>query len=414
VGCSSNSPGAVDLRLGEPLAADRGEVGRGDQGKDGPSSDQPRDAPVSSIFPVKADRSQIVLVQASTVPFAGGSYRVAFYRNLAYRCGKQGRFTFLVVENVQHTGQKRPLWVLMHGGGVGYYQKGGTYVGGESQNLEEDAAKLLGVIQQHTAAAGTFKKTIAGGRLEAGYRFLAPSMCDHDLYAGLGNHYPHNPNWPAAPDTVDGLLATMAAIEFVARGNGALGGYPTGPVFLHGTSAGSAGAYVVTHAFERSGVKLTGAILDAYLISTRVESLFGTGCTPQEKGAAAQGTTFSFAEVVAKVGPFVADPALFAESTVGTTHHVPLFDIVGQGDPHCCGDAPPVAAAKAAGIDNNCRFVHGLLGAAMAKQPASASFAQLVVAANEHVVTPDEGAHQAALQTWLDAILATNPPSPWP
>ena len=361
---------------------------------------------------MRYETSGIALVSQAPITVSGVTLNTAFYRNTRYRCGKQGHFTFLVVELASVTGQKKPLWVLMHGGGVGYYEKGGKYVGGEAANLEEGATELRGVLEQHVGPTGT-KKTIATGRLKAGYRFLMPSMCDHDLYGGMGNVYPNNPNG-TPPDTVDGLRATMAAIDFTARGSGALKGYPTSQIFLHGTSAGSAGAYIVAHAFERGGVRLNGALLDAYLVSARTEDLFGTGCTPQEKGAVNDGTTFSFKAVIDKIGPFVGDKSLFAERTVGSTGHVPLLDLVGQGDVHCCGQSPVVPAAKAAGATNNCRYVHELLAQAMDKRPASEHLAHLVVDSNAHVLTPSEGTHQTALQAWLDAILATNPPAPWP
>lgn len=68
----------------------------------------------------------------------------------------------------------------------------------------------------------TPRDNVIGHRIADGYRFLMPSMCDHDLYAGMGNEYPNNPNWPDG-DRVEGLLATMAAINFTARGNGLSG-----------------------------------------------------------------------------------------------------------------------------------------------------------------------------------------------
>lgn len=370
--------------------------------------------PMAQLFPVSYDKSQIELVSASTRTEQGVTFKLDFYRDKAYRCGKQGYFTFLVVQQSSIVGKRRPLWVLMHGGGVGYYQPDGLYVGNEGANNEETADRLSNVLVKHALSKAGAKKTIVGGRVQAGWRFLMPSMCDHDLYGGMGNAYPNNPNWSGSPDTVDGLRATMAAIDFTARGNGKLPGYATGRIFLQGTSAGSAGAYNVAHAFERSGVQLNGAILDSYLVSSGLEEIFGHGCTTTEVKAAAQGATFDLQAVEQKVGAFLSEEPLLAENSLGLTHHVPLFDIAGSLDGFCCGKDPALPAAAAAGYDNNCRFVHSPLAQAIAALPATAHHRSLVVEGLGHVITGTEGAHQAALQSWLDGILADNPPPPWP
>jgi len=157
----------------------------------------------------------------------------------------------------------------------------------------------------------------------------------------MGNEYPHNPNWPDG-DFVEGLLATMAAIHFTARGNGlsgadALPGHPTSRVFLHGGSAGSAGAYHVSAAFARSGIRLNGALLDCYVLTSRHELLFAAGCTPLNVDP-----TFDPMQVAEKVGPFASDPALLLENNVGGEMEIPYFDLQGMVDPHCCGDAAAV------------------------------------------------------------------------
>ncbi|MCS6800090.1 MAG: hypothetical protein NZ898_16490, partial [Myxococcota bacterium] len=85
---------------------------------------------------------------------------------------------------------------------------------------------------------------LAPTQFDPSARHMFVSMCDHDLYGGLGQPYPYNPHW-GGTDTVDGALASMAAIHFVARGNGRHPGYPTSLVFLSGSSAGGVGAYHV-------------------------------------------------------------------------------------------------------------------------------------------------------------------------
>ena len=70
-----------------------------------------------------ADTSQIELV--STVTQDG--YRIQFFRNLAYGCSISGDQTFIIATPVgQSATSTRPLWVKMHGGGVGYFDPSGT------------------------------------------------------------------------------------------------------------------------------------------------------------------------------------------------------------------------------------------------------------------------------------------------
>ena len=83
-----------------------------------------------------------------------------------------------------------------------------------------------------------------------------PSLCDHDAYAGMGTPYPNNPNYGSQGDTMDGLLATMAAVDFTANGSTTLPGYPTEHIFVQGGSAGSLGAYHVVRAVRDQGVLL--------------------------------------------------------------------------------------------------------------------------------------------------------------
>ena len=82
----------------------------------------------------------------------------------------------------------------------------------------------------------------------AGFRTLAVSYCNRDLYSGTGEVDPNNPNTNAdgSARTTNGLLATKAAIAFTEAT------YPTGKYFVAGGSAGSAGSYNV--GFADAGV----------------------------------------------------------------------------------------------------------------------------------------------------------------
>ena len=358
---------------------------------------EPGDPQYPQYFPVAYDKSQIELVQEGTFDIIGVGFTGRFYRNLAYHCGKSGHFTFLVIEQQASAGQQRGLWVFMHGGGVGYYDANGKYHGGEGANVEEEGGKLLSELSEHVMDEddGDFKQTLILNRAQDGYRFLATSMCDHDLYSGMGNPYPNNPNWPGTPDTVDGLLATMAAIDFTVNGNGQLPGYPTGLVFVHGTSAGSAGAYSVSHAFARNGVKLNGALLDAYLVSERTSAVMGKGCTPSEDSDA----NFDGQGVIDKIGPFVSEAGLFLETTLLGPFAIPYMDMISTGDEYCCGDHPAMPEAQAAGYDNNCRYVHGLVKDAVdALGPGSLHKVLIAEATGQHALSKVQGPHQEILE----------------
>ncbi len=364
-------------------------------------------------FPVQYDTSQIELVEEGTFKIVGVDFSGRFYRNKAYHCGKSGHFTFLVIEQQVSAGQKRGLWVFMHGGGVGYYDASGKYHGGEGANNEEPGGKLLAELSEHVMDEddGDFKQTLILKRAQDGYRFLATSMCDHDLHSGMGTPYPNNPNWPGTPDTVDGLLATMAAIDFTAHGNGKLPGYPTGMVFVHGTSAGSAGAYSVSHAFARNGIKLNGALLDAYVISERTAAVMGKGCTPSEDSD----SNFEAQGVIDKVGAFVTDSPLFLENNLSSEFSIPYMDMISTGDEYCCGDHPVMPEVAAAGYDNNCRYVHGLVKEAVdGLGPGSLHKVLIAEAMGQHALSKVQGPHQEILEEWYQGIVATNPPPPWP
>ena len=43
---------------------------------------------------------------------------------------------------------------------------------------------------------------------------LVPSLCDHDNYSGRGAPYPNNPNPNGGVRQVNGLQATMAAVDY--------------------------------------------------------------------------------------------------------------------------------------------------------------------------------------------------------
>ncbi|CAN5761192.1 hypothetical protein BH24ACT3_BH24ACT3_14800 [soil metagenome] len=366
------------------------------------------------IFPGDYDTSAVRVGEERTVSVAGvdGPFRATCYTNDAYRCGRTGHYSYLVVERTDLAGRVAPLWVNMPGGGVGYYGEDGVYHGGEFQNDEDSADDHLRDLARRTQTPqGAPADTVVSRRLAEGWRVMFTSLCDHDLYSGVGNVYPNNPNWGDDPDTFDGLLATMAAVDATVNGTDVVDGHPSSHVFVHGQSAGSVGAYSVSYAFSQAGINLTGAVLDSYLISDRLNDLFDAGVTPQQRQDPDGDYQTGAAE---KIGPFVSDPTLFAEQTVaGGFDDVHLFDLQGTADPFCAGQLPPIAPAVAAGFDNNCRYVHGLLADAVSAQGGSPHRVVHPEGVG-HVPTSRPGPVHDLIDDWIVDVLAVNPADPWP
>ncbi len=199
--------------------------------------------------------AQIVKIAETTQ----GGYHAEFYENSAYTCGESGYHTFVIAwPDGVATNAPRPLWVRLHGGGAGAFNEAGQYV----------PSSLVGFLDQETfAELGAFG--LEGGVMArvrahpAGFRAVIPSLCDHDLYGGVGLADPNNPFSPdenGKTRATDGLLAAEAAVEFVRAQ------VATTETFVHGTSAGSAGAFHVAYGLEEHGLPATGIIMDSGLI----------------------------------------------------------------------------------------------------------------------------------------------------
>ena len=370
-----------------------------------------QDAVVPEIpFPLGLhDASQIVLTGSGTLEAGGEEWRWDVYENPAYRCGRSGFFTFLVLEREADVSQERPLWLFLRGGGVGYYFPDGAYLGSEDANDMMNAGVLLGSLTaQAVDPAGNYMNTVAGQRMEEGWRLAAVSMCDHDLHSGLGTPYPHNPHHGGEGDTVDGLMANLAAVDLILRGNDGLSPYPSSLLFLHGESAGSAGTWSLAYGLHRQGVAVAGAILDSYTVTERQLSLYGKGCTPLEM---IEG--FTIDGLNEKIGLMFTEPAVFVENVVASGFPVPLFDLVSEMDYHCCGFVGPLPEAIAAGYDGNCAWARGVLHDAMDARPSGEHHAHLVIEdSTVHVLSLKEGPVQEALEAWVQQILNASPPRP--
>lgn len=294
--------------------------------------------------------AQIELVTSAT----RDGWRGDFYRNRAYTCGKpnadgsEAYQTFLVgYPEKLAAATQRPLWVRMHGGGTGAFQPDHGYQPAifETSLDEEHATEL--------AQLGLEPGLVARMRNDpAGFRFVFPSMCDHDLYSGVGlpeADDPYSPDALGEPRAADGLLAAKAAIRFTRDH------YATAHIVLHGSSAGSIGAFSVAYTLGRAGTRLSGIVMDSFVLDERLAEIEVTGCTAY---------TGLGPSIQRKIGP-MADPQNTPAALVSAGKvFVPMLHIWDRGDPTCCGETtmPGTTLGK-------CDYLHDPLRQAIAAAP---------------------------------------------
>ncbi|MFT6400278.1 MAG: hypothetical protein ACJAYU_005049, partial [Bradymonadia bacterium] len=382
-----------------------------DAGPDAPGGDVGSDAATPGLpsLPV-VDRTtdEIAIVERRTESLGGATYEIDFYRNNAYDCGLSGNYTFMVVNPGNGTADDAaPLWVYLHGGGVGFFDEDGDYVAVNNQtadtwNHEESFDSLVETLTVRTIDDGQVEDNTLTRRIREGYRVAVVSMCDHDQYAGLGTPYPNNPNLDAQ---VNGLQATMAAVDYVAHS------YPTTHVFAHGTSAGSVGVYALALSYSAEDQALTGVVADSVLSprGSRIQEVYaGEPGFPQQAG-------FDPAAVNEKIG-FYRDPESGAdpETRIQAGFDLtPLLFVGGLADPQCGWGLPLLAEAEADGFESNCAWVAAGLTEVIEAAPASPHRVALFVGEG-HVPTINPGASHDVVDAFLDDILATDPPYPFP
>jgi hypothetical protein len=341
-----------------------------------------------------------------------GGWKYDSYRNTAYPCSVSGYQTFVIGTKVgSSTTAAAPLWAFMHGGGAGYFDENGNPIPSANQKREESAGSLV----VHLTNNGLMGKVRADA---AGFRTLAVSYCSHDVYAGANSPDPHNPNTTpdGKPRTTNGVLATKAAIAYAASH------YPTTKVFLHGTSAGSAGTFGVAWSMQQQGVPPAGMVADASIIN--VEALhagFAAGiCTDDNDPA-------RLSAIAARVHPDLANVDNEPDKLVSSGRlTVPLLHIWNHGDQNTCGSAPVACPLRdgstvTLGITD---CIHEPMRRAIAAQgPGSRSLNFPVCVDTDgtpdcstHVVTTRPNAHNTdpstpsdyltAMMTWVHARLA--------
>jgi hypothetical protein len=269
----------------------------------------------------KTDR--IEFVGTTTVD----GYKFDQYRNLAYPCSISGYQTFVIGTKVGSSDTAtRPLWVRMRGGGVGFFDSNGNPQPSAGNKSEESAATSIGFVRD----TGLMALVRAD---PAAFRLVSVSMCNHDIYSGGDQPDPNNPN--TLPDgsgrTVNGLFATKAAIQF-ARAK-----YPTGKFFLHGTSAGSAGALSVSWGLEKQGIPPAGSVADSGVVNVEGE------VAQREQGVCTDGgrPPEAIAAIRARVQYQLADIKNEPDKLVSRGElTVPLLHTWSSADPNVCGSTP--------------------------------------------------------------------------
>jgi hypothetical protein len=266
---------------------------------------------------------KIEFVSTSTL----NGWRYDYFRNIAYPCSISGYQTFVIGTKLgSSSAAGRPLWVYMHGGGVGFFHANGQPGGGTSYKIEEPAARLINPVNDRGLTTNVRADAAA-------FRLLSVSMCDHDIYGGGDQPDPNNPN--TLPDggarTVNGLFATKAAIQY-ARAN-----YPTTKTFLHGTSAGGYGSFSVAWALEKQGVPAAGFVADAGVLNQPWEQAQVDQNLCPEAGRDQE----ALDAVNARIHPAITDPNnqphfLIKRGDLKT----PVMLVWSRRDSHTCGDTP--------------------------------------------------------------------------
>ncbi|HEY3721861.1 MAG TPA: hypothetical protein VGN59_00735 [Acidimicrobiia bacterium] len=356
----------------------------------------------------QGDTSSIQLVSSKTLD----GWKYDYYRNMAYPCSVSGYQTFVIGTKIGSSQTAaRPLWAFMHGGGAGYFDENGNPIPNANQKVEEGPAGLNTSLDNSGLLARVRDDA-------AGFRTLAVSYCSHEVYGGLNTPDPHNPNTTpdGKPRPTDGLIATKAAIQYAQ----AL--YPTTKTFLHGGSAGSAGAYYVAWAMQLQGIPPAGVVADASVVNVEaMQAGFAAGiCTDKNDPAREAG-------VAARVHPDIANVNNEVDKLVASGRlTVPLLNIWNHGDQNTCG-SPPVACPLHDGTTATLGMtdcVHEPLRRAIAAQgPTSRSMnlplcvdADPVQDCSTHVVTNKGGLtntdpssspdYLTTIMTWVHARLA--------
>jgi hypothetical protein len=375
------------------------------------------------------------------------------FTNPAYQCQGDGDFWFLLVERVADApprtsdgsvvgaGTRQPLLVGFAGLNLGVFLPGGSSLPPPGAYADEPVGAVVAGADQATldAQSEAIRRALQPGTLEAGlladgWRGLSPGTCDTDAYAGLGTPYPNHPD---ASQTVDGALASSAAIEHVVTSNtGVPAGAapdaplrPTSDIVLLGTSAGAIGAHAVAQTLRTTatpgapdGIAVSGVILDSGIISDHQLEIWTA-----DDGARLPPTipTPAFlAQVLDKVRHPTLDHAGHVDEMAADGSDVPVLAVYDLRDAACGGGpgTPPLTAPEdPSAFDGElCRYAFSALAAAAAHGGADPR-----TTVHEYDETGggfaahgllDQRGHPAvaAARAWVEELVASETTTPWP
>ena len=160
---------------------------------------------------LKAPGSTSSISLVSTTTTSGWTFD--YYVNRAYPCSISGYQTFTIATKVGSSGAaSAPLWVFLHGGGVGVFDATGTPQPDTQWMTQEGDGFQRGELL-NPALLGRLRSDAAG------FRLLAVSYCNRDVYVGGLGIDPDNPNKNAdgSAKTTNGLYSTKAAVQYAMR-----------------------------------------------------------------------------------------------------------------------------------------------------------------------------------------------------
>ena len=321
-----------------------------------------------------------------------------------------------VMEPANNSGAEAPLWAYLHGGGYGWFDEDQVYQAVKTQtqdtfNHEETFDDLIdNHLLHNTMSNDEVMDSTLTRRLQEGYRVLLVSMCDHDNYAGRGAPYLNNPNPNGGERQVNGLQATMAAMDYTVAN------YPSTHVFAHGTSAGSLGVFAMSQAYAEEGTYLTAIVADSWAFTPpRIFDMFDA--LVGEEGYVFNAGSDLRTDGMDKLGYDYLGLGIYPEAVIeGGFVEVPSMYIVGEKDPGCGGYRggilPTIPQAAAAGL-SNCGWMYDDLRDAIDNQPNSPHVFDLSPT-GDHVETNRENPVNNRVDNFVNGVLATIPPHVFP
>jgi alpha-tubulin suppressor-like RCC1 family protein len=338
------------------------------------------------------DTSQIGLVSTTTV----GNWQYDFYRNSAYPCAISGFQTFVVATRVgSGAATPAPLWVWMHGDGVGWFDSSGAPQPDLNNLVEESSPFLQNVLSQ----PGLLSRV---RNAPAGFRMLAVSYCDHDRYSGTGQPDVNNRHLQGtAVHLTNGLQATKSAIQYTTEH------YTTSKYFLAGAGSGAAGAYDAAWALQMQEIPPAGVVGDGGVVNVEA----GMAAQAQRTCSIAEFAPGAADAVARREEPALADSNNEIDKLISRGEFkVPIVHVWNHGDSGTCGNTPMQCPLRdnpvvTMGVTD---CINQPLAAAIDNQGPSSTSMNLPVCVDNDS-TPDCSLH---IVTTATGVANTDPASP--